>query len=179
MPVVDHVRNAVLALLLSWAIWPGPAEALPHSVELDPARTAIGFRAFAFGWIPVDGRFQHFHGTVDWDPDHPGQCTITVAVDVRSLVLVDARTRDFILSRDFLDAADWPVLTYHGLCHPQGVAGRLTLHGRTGEVRLVVTRNGGRVRAETVLDRTDWGMTAYPMLVGHAIEIEVSADLPE
>ena len=137
----------------------GPASAEPRVIDLDPAQTQILFLAWAFGILPVQG-------------------SLTISLDVSSLVMDDKDTRVFVISPEFLNVVDWPDITYQGTCQQPGIAGELRLHGVTRVLGLSVKREAGRFNAEATLRRADWGMTRHPMLVGPYVHIRISADLP-
>ena len=175
-PTTDRVRNLVIVLLvLARAL---PATAAPRSLPLDPQHAVIGFRAFAFGLVPVDGSFARFHGVLVYDTAAPDRCRVDVTVEVASLALDDATLRDDVLSPTLLDAAAFPILGYSGACQGDGIAGTLTMHGVTRPLALKILREGSNYAAQAALRRFDWGVTGQHLLAGPTVRIRVSTDLP-
>jgi len=162
----------VLALLL-----PRHSAAADVSVELLPGRSAIAFRAYGIGLLPLDGQFTHFHGRFSYDPEAPTHCAVALQVDVASLAVAPATVGETVLGPDFLDAAESPRLAYDGVCGIGGLTGRLTMHGVTRPFALTLDWAPDSLVAAGQLRRTDWGMTAMPILVGSTVRIEVSVRL--
>ncbi len=166
-----------LALVLPWH-GVTAAEAAEVSVELLPGRSSVGFRAYGFGLLPLDGQFTRFHGRFSYDPDAPTHCSVTFQVDVASLAMTPARFGEMVLGPDFLDAARFPALAYDGACGPGGLAGLLTMHGVTRPLTLTLDRRADAVVAVGRLRRADWGMTARPLLGGSTVRVTVTVPLP-
>jgi polyisoprenoid-binding protein YceI len=164
--------SAALALASSFGAW-----AEPRSLPLDPAHAEIGFRAYAFGMIPVDGTFSRFSGALTIDPAAPGACRVNVRVDVASLHMPDPAIRDDVLSANLLDAADFPTLIYDGACRGDVIDGTLTLHGTSRPLRLAIENAPARYTAEASLRRRDWGIAGRPLMAGATVRIRVSTTI--
>lgn len=163
---------AILALL------PAAACGEPRRLPLDPAHAAIGFRAYAFGLVPVEGSFTRFQGELLLDPADAGQCRVEVAVEVASLRMADSGMQQDVLSPQLLDAERFPTLGYRGACDGQGIAGLLTLHGVTRPLPLTVLRDGPAYTAQAVVNRFAWGIAGRRFLAGPTIRIRVSTAIP-
>jgi polyisoprenoid-binding protein YceI len=175
------MRSALLLVLLLLLLL-GPAAtramATPLRLTLDPAHAVVGFRAYEFGLVPVDGIFTRFHGRLLIDPAVPNSCQVDVTVEVASLRMSDPGILDDTLSPGLLNAAAFSTLRYRGSCDGHGIAGDLTLHGVTRPLFLITTREGDRYRAHASLQRTDWGITGQPVLAGRNVRISVSTTVP-
>jgi polyisoprenoid-binding protein YceI len=167
--------TAVACLLL--AVPTAHARAAPLRIELAPATSEVDIRAYGLGMLPLDGQFARFHGWFIYDPGDPAACQVDLTVEVASLSMSDASTRDTVIGPDFMDAAHFPSLAYTGACQPSGLQGMLGLHGVTRAFGLSLTRTPQRVVAKGELRRADWGMTAMPFLAGQTVRIVVSAPL--
>jgi polyisoprenoid-binding protein YceI len=172
------VRPLLIPLFLLLAASVAGAEAAPRRIELGPATSEVDIRAYALGLLPLDGRFVHFHGWFVYDPDDRSVCQVDLNVEVASLAMSDAPTRDTVIGPDFMDAAQFPSLAFTGACQPQGIGGTLGLHGVTRPFSLSLSWAPNRVVAEGELHRADWGMTAMPIFAGPTVRIVVSAPLP-
>jgi len=166
----------VLAAAL-WAASGHPAHAQPRDLPLDPAHAEIGFRAYAFGVIPIDGVFSRFSGRLSIDPGAPDRCHVTIDVEVASLRLADPALREDALSEAMLDARDFPYMAYDGVCRGDGIEGTLTLHGTARPLRLSVTNAPPRYSADAAVRRRDWGIVGRPLLAGQTVRIRVSTTI--
>ena len=171
-PVRQRIALAALTVALAT-----PAASAPVSVLLTPATAAIGFRAYELGLIPVDGQFARFGGALEYDDAAPGQCRVTVTVQVASLILANDAMRRRTLAPGMLDAAAFPTLAFTGACRDSGLEGSLTLHGVTRPLRLDVVRDGPGFGAQAALRRTDWGIDGLKLLAGDTIRIQVRTRL--
>ena len=167
--------TAVACLLLAAPLT--NAEAASLRIELAPTTSEVAIRAYGLGLLPLDGRLARFHGWFTYDPSDPASCQVNLTVEVASLVMSDASTRDTVIGPDFMDAAQFPSLAYTGTCRAPGILGMLGLHGVTRPFALSLSWGPPRVIAEGELHRADWGMTAMPILAGQTVRIVVSAPL--
>lgn len=164
-------------MLCARAAW-----AAPQTLTITPDNTEIGFRVYVFGFIPLDGHFTRFSGTLTLDPADPGQCRIAVRVVTASLVMPDAKAERMALGEDFLNASAYPALLYDGGCRaqpggPPRLDGQLGMRGLTGALAFSLARTGQRFEVEATLQRDQWGMTAHPMLAGGRVRIRVTTAL--
>jgi len=155
---------------------------------LDSERTTVGFTARALGF-PVRGRFSSVVGSIDIAED-PRQSQVTARVGTASVQTGNAWRDTHITGADFLDAADHPVLRFQSTrLHPadQGrwtIAGNLTIRGVTSpvtfEARCLGWSSGGqrlRVAATTTLDRADFGVRGYRLLIADAVVVTIQAEV--
>lgn len=162
-----------VVLIFMLAVLPALAAAAPW--RLDPATEVTVDVAWEGRVVPV--RFPELSGAIDFDAEHPerARATISVAAGAASTgaAVVDALVR----SRDYLDAARYPSITFRlDRLTPVSktaaeVVGRITLRGVTRPVgfRAEVVRygpaagDGGRFEAgfdlEGRIDRTEFGST--------------------
>jgi polyisoprenoid-binding protein YceI len=145
---------------------------------IDPAHTLVEFSAKHMMITTVKGRFADVRGTLSIDEGRPAASLVEIELAAAS---IDTRTeqRDqHLRSADFLDAANFPVITFRsrrieGAALRQGselrVTGDLTIRGVTRDVTLEATYEGsGRdpwggervsFSATTKIDRRDFGLT--------------------
>jgi polyisoprenoid-binding protein YceI len=171
------MHRFLLLAILSLAALTAAAVAAPRRVELAPPGSAVGFRAYGLGLLPLDGQFARFRGWLTYDPEQPAVCQVNLAVEVASLAMSDAGTRDLVVGPDFMDASNHPLMVYAGTCQPSGLGGTLDLRGVNRPFGLSLTWRADRVVAVGQLHRADWGMTAMPILAGPIIRIEVTVPL--
>ncbi|MGH8182347.1 MAG: YceI family protein, partial [Rhodanobacteraceae bacterium] len=131
-----------------------------------------------------------------FDPDDWGASKVVADIDTASADLGDKGWDGAVTGRNFLDAATFPLAHFESLkvaktgANTGVIDGKLTLHGVTLPVRVdfTVNRVGMTVFGfETIagfsghakLDRTQFGMTAFPKAIGTevTIRLEIEATL--
>ena len=91
----------------------------------------------------VKGAFTGVKGTVQYDPDAPETSSVQVDIDASTINTLDPTRDTHLKSADFLDAAQFPVITFKSARverHRDGlrIHGDLTVHGVTRPVTLDV-----------------------------------------
>jgi polyisoprenoid-binding protein YceI len=168
--------------------------------QIDKTHVNVEFAVRHLMISTVKGRFGDVGGTVAFDPADPSATAIEVQIPVES---VDTRHPDrdaHLRSPDFLDAARYPVISFHGqrmrgdVNGTFDVIGDLTIHGVTREVTLRVVAEGrgpdpfsegerAGFSATTTIDRRDFGLTWNKALetggfaVGHEVKITIDLEL--
>lgn len=132
-----------LLLALSLAL---PATALADTYTIDPNHTSIYFAINHLGFSTVYGRFDKFSGkiSIDWQT---GTGTADVTVDAGSVDTNVAKRDDHLRSPDFLNAMEFPQITFKSSAVKVGeggtsgtVEGQLTMNGVTRPVSLEVSQ---------------------------------------
>jgi polyisoprenoid-binding protein YceI len=174
---VTRVRATIvlLALLAAWI--GGSAQAVQRRVRLTPPESAVTFRAYGMGLLPVDASFTVFDGWLTYDPDDRPSCRVELRVQTASLTTADLSVLSTIAGPDFLDVGSFPTLDYTGTCQADGLGGMLAMHGVTRPFALSLDWTANGVVAEGRLVRADWGMTARPLLGGRTVRIRVAVPL--
>ncbi|HEX8803793.1 MAG TPA: YceI family protein [Acidimicrobiales bacterium] len=170
---------------------------LPGTYALDVAHSHVGFMVRHMMVAKVRGRFTAFSGAVVV-ADDLASSTVEVEIDTASIDTRDETRDGHLRSPDFLDAEQYPTITFvtTGVTPVGGteytVHGDLTVHGVTRPVDLDVTYEGiaqdpwGNHRlgftATTEIDREDFGLSwnqaleTGGVLVGKAVKIEIEAE---
>lgn len=187
-PIAARPPAPLAAGLLACALagsWPAaPARAQPVALRVEPPSTEIAFRAYGVGFLPIDGAFGRFSGTLRLDPADPAACAIEVEADVASLAMPDRAMTEDALGPDLLDAPRFPRFAYRGECRAGAARGAptlqgvLTLHGVTRALAFQVSREGGRFVATAMMRRAEWGMGARRLLAGPEVRIRFTTTLP-
>ena len=167
--------------------------------KLDTAHTVVSFTAKHMMITKVRGIFKGVTGSIDFDEANPAASSVSVMIPAPTVETGMARRDDHLRSADFLDAENYPTITFTSTSiAPQGerwaIAGDLTIRGVTRPVVLDTERLGivsgmdGRrhagFEATTKIKRAEWGLTwnmgleAGGWLVSDdvTIELEVAAD---
>ena len=133
-------------------------------------------------------------GSVTWDPGSPGDASVSVGADARSLVADPERLREkhgletslpddkraevqsTMESEEQMDVQRYPEMSFQSTRVTPGgdgfieIVGDLTLHGRTREVSFRTTPRveGNVLRADAEIDflQTDFGIEPYSSFLG-------------
>jgi polyisoprenoid-binding protein YceI len=165
--------------------------------KVDPAHTNAGFTVSHL-FTSVQGRFDRFSGSIEFDPDQPEQTAVRGSIDASSINTNNEKRDKHLRSSDFFDVEKYPTLDFEstGIRDIAGkrakLEGKLTIHGVTRSVVLDVTFKGqgkdpwGNVRAGFAatlnINRKDYGLNwnqaleTGGFLVGDEVEIRIDAE---
>ncbi|WP_433871800.1 YceI family protein [Saccharopolyspora sp. CA-218241] len=174
-------------------------EQLTGQYALDPTHTRIGFVTRHAMVTKVRGAFNDFEGTATIDGANPSASSVALRIKVDSIDTRNADRDGHLRTNDFLDAAEYPEITFTSTAIEQtgdnsyDVTGDLTIKGVTRSVTVPFSYEGqaqdpfGNVRigleGSVVINRKDFGLTwnaaleTGGVLVGEKVtlELEVSA----
>ncbi len=183
----------VLALVLGYA-----ASGHAANWKVDQSHTTVGF-SVSHLFTSVQGRFDAFSGTIQFDPEKPGAAVIRATVEAASINTNNAKRDKHLRTADFFDIEKFPTLSFEsssgvtGMQENRGkLAGNLTIHGVTKAVVFDVAFRGqgkdpwGNVRAgfaaNVTINRRDYGLDwnevleTGGLLVGEEVEIRIDAE---
>ncbi|MGN6790490.1 MAG: YceI family protein [Rhodanobacteraceae bacterium] len=171
----------------------GLAHAHPLDYRIDTVHSQVLFSADHDGYSKPVGRLAIARGWLRFDPDDWSASRVVADIDLASADLGDKGWDAAVTGRNFLDAAQFPFAHFESERvtktgeHTGTVEGKLTLRGVSLPVQVEFTVN--RVGAtlfgfETIagfsgrakLDRTKFGMTAFPKAVGTAVSIRLEIE---
>lgn len=180
--------RVLLALLPLLAVGAAPPA---YRYQLDCARSAIDARVTVMGFAHKSAQFPKMSGGIVLSPDRLDAMRLDVAVDARALSTKDKSVEDQLKSEDFLDVTRHPTVSFSGermtMTGPATatVEGQLTARGVTRPAALQVTfakppalatgHEPVQISARTTIDRRQFGMTAYSMVVGKNVTITINA----
>lgn len=167
--------------------------------KIDPAHTHVEFSVRHLMIATVKGRFADLSGTVTLDEADPRHSEVDVTIAAASIDTREPQRDAHLRSADFLDAEQFPTLSFRSTRVEPGpdggytIVGNLTIRGVSKEVALAVTTEG-RARdpwggersgfsATTKIKRTDFGLTwnqaleTGGVLVGDDVKITIDAEL--
>ncbi len=165
--------------------------------DFDLSHSSIGFHVRHLMISKVHGRFTSWTGALQLDSADPTKSHVEVQIDAASIDTKEPKRDDHLRSADFLDAANFPQLTFKSTRVARdgdelAVDGELTIHGVTRPVHLKVEPAGqvkdpwGGTRtgfsAKTTISRKDFGLTWNQLLeaggvaVGDKIEISLEIE---
>lgn len=167
--------------------------------QIDASHTHIQFTVRHMMISRVRGFFESYEGTVDFDEENPENTQVEVTIDAASINTRDQQRDNHLRSPDFLNAVEYPQLTFKSKRVEQTgkdkgrLIGDLTIRDITHEVVLNVefigkakspwgTESAG-FNASTSINRKDWGLTwnqaleTGGVLVGDEIKIDIELEI--
>ncbi|WP_225206492.1 YceI family protein [Novosphingobium huizhouense] len=191
-----RLLGSALLLAAFLVIVPRPAASAqpgPLRYTLDAAASSVHARVGFFGIASKTARFPAMSGGIELDPERLGTIRLEVLLDARALEAGDTVTLARLKGPDFFDVEHYPAVRFLGhrmsMTGPVSatIDGDLTARGVTRPARLAVTftnppaqasgRQPLRLSARTTIDRTAFGMTAYPLIVSRKVTITIDAQM--
>lgn len=160
---------------------------------IDEAQSQVSAKVAFFSLASTTARFPKVSGGITLSPDAPQRIDLIVSIDATSLTAPDGITLARLKGPAFFDVAQHPTIIFRGNAmrltsdDTAIVDGQITARGVTRPATLAVRFTAppwgsGRRRSlvmdgETVIDRRDFGMTSYPVVVGRMVTISIRAML--
>jgi polyisoprenoid-binding protein YceI len=158
---------------------------------LDPNHTQVVFTVSHMGFSNYTGLFSGASGDLTLDPKAAAASTLNVSVPVASVMTTSPKLDAELKSAQWIDAAQFPVMTFVSTkVVPDGadkatVTGDLTLHGVTKPIVLSVTFVGAGTNplskkltvgfeATGEIKRSDFGVKTYVPLIGDALHLTIA-----
>jgi len=167
---------------------PAVAQAAMHAYRYDPVHSQVVFSIDHDGYSRPFGRMRIASGWLRFDPDDWSRSSTSLEIDLGSVDMGDAKWNAAVCGGTLLDCAHHRYAHFdstsverkdatHGVLH-----GRLTLHGVTRPIDVPFTLNrvGATIfglhtvagfSATAALDRTDFGIAAFPHAIGHGVAV--------
>ena len=190
---MSSIRLPSFCLLLGLLL-PIAAVARPASYALDPVHTRVLFAVSHAGFSHALGTVSGSTGTLVFDPDDWTTAQLQVSIPIAQFDLGDAKWNHAVAARNLLDVQAHPVATFASTrIEPKdpthaAVCGTLQLRGVEHEVCMDVTLNQLKrhplppfhrtagFSATATLSRKDFGITAWPSVIGDNIELRIEAE---
>ena len=189
MPLPRRLAIALLAFALPLAT---NAQAVRY--EFDPVHTRVLFAVSHAGFSQAMGTVSGSSGELWFDPDDWSSTKLTVEVPLERLDMGDAKWTKAVLAANLLDGKDHPVARFastrieaRDATHAR-VCGDLGLHGVTRDTCMDVTfnqlkrhplppfRRTAGFSATATLSRKDFGITAWPGVIGDEVQLRIEAE---
>lgn len=162
-----------------------------YRYQIDPARSMVSAKVGFMGITSKTARFPRMTGRIALSPERLDTIDLDVELDARRLQAGDSVTLGRLKGKDFFDVDHYPTVRFAGRnmqmtgATTATVAGEVTARGVTRPAMLAVTfrdppakvsgRDAVEFSARTVIDRREFGMTAYSALVGRKVTITIQA----
>jgi len=185
----------ILLSLLGILVFGNTAQAATYKV--DPDHTAVSFKIRHL-FSNVQGTFNKFEGTIDYEPGKPDSWKTSGTIDTASINTNVEQRDKHLRSADFFDVAKYPAIIFKSGAVKEATAtsakieGVLTMHGVEKPVVLNVEIHGvgkdpwGNVRAgftaTTKINRKEFGLNwnealeTGQLLVGEEVMITLEAE---
>lgn len=162
-----------------------------YRYQIDTTRSEVSAKVGFFGIASKTARFPQMSGRIALSPEKLDTIDLDVEIDARRLTAGDSVTLARLKGKDFFDVERYPTVRFAGkqmqMTGPvtATVAGEVTARGVTRPATLAVTfrdpparvtgRDPVELTARTVIDRREFGMTAYSAIVGKKVTITIKA----
>jgi polyisoprenoid-binding protein YceI len=165
--------------------------------KIDPSHSNVEFAVKHLMISTVKGQFADVEGEIVIADGEPSRSSVNATLKAASIDTRTGQRDDHLRSADFLDAANFPEITFKstritGDASEFKVTGNLTIRGVTREITLDATNEGsgkdpwGGERigfsAKTKLDRRDFGLTwnqaieAGGVVVGNDVKVSIEIE---
>jgi polyisoprenoid-binding protein YceI len=187
-------RSSSLVLVALGLVWPVSTPAAAAQTWLiDPAHSTAQFTARHFGIVPVVGTIPFVKGQVQLDPGSQVPAGASAELDAAKLDTHNGDRDADLRSEHFFNVRATPSITFLATkisgTDPNHftIAGDLTMHGQTHAVlfNAHVAGAGKSPRGQSLIayeatatiDRTEWGMTYGPMIVGNNVDLTLNVEV--
>lgn len=187
--IVNTRRIALTLSLLLATAFAGPG----YRYQLEGASSAVSARVSFLGLGSKTARFPAMRGSIRISPDRLDAIDLDVELDARAMTAGSKSDTEYLRGKSFFDVANHPAVRFSGrrmaMTGPTTarVEGQITARGVTRPAVLAVTfreapakvtgREPVELTATTAINRKDFGMTAYSMIVGKKVAITIRARL--
>ncbi|QOY62241.1 polyisoprenoid-binding protein [Lysobacter sp. H21R4] len=162
--------------------------------NLDPVHTRVMFAVSHAGFSQALGTVSGSTGTLVFDPDDWQRTRLQASVPLARADLGDPDWNRAVLAPRLLDVEAYPAASFtsdSAVASDSGgirVCGELSLHGVTRPLCMDVTVNAVKrhpmppfrrtagFSATAVLSRSDFGITAWPSVIGDEVTIRIEAE---
>lgn len=187
-------RRRFCALATAGLVAPAlPALAAPIAYDVDPARTKVGF-GVQFRGNPFFGTMPVRSANLALDFIDIRQSRITVVIDASQIRMGIFFATNAVRGPALLDVARHPTMIFHGSLQPgattrevimtgdvtiKGITAPLTLRTQLSQDRSTIGQGNPplTIQMNGVVDRRDFGLTAYPSLVGPNITLDIQSKI--
>ncbi|MDR9417816.1 YceI family protein [Gracilimonas sp.] len=165
---------------------------------IDKAHSAINFEVTHF-FTPVNGQFNNYESTINFDPENLDESMIDVKIMVNSVDTKNERRDGHLKTDDFFNAEKWPHISFKSNSIEQTgeneyvANGTLTIKDVSKEISLPFELLGimdnpmeegtmvAGITASTVIDRTEYtvgtGDWASDAVIGDEVTIDLNLEL--
>jgi polyisoprenoid-binding protein YceI len=178
------IRLAVVALTLCGLAGAAQAQGVPYVIDSKHSEVLFSYSMTLSSGV---GRFTSVAGSASIDDAVQQNTTVQAVIDTRTLRAPVSMAQGELRGTDFFDVAVYPQMLFKSrsvrpkTATSAEIIGDITVKGITRPIVLQATlqppgAGGAReFRAKTRINRNDFRMTAYAILVGDTVDIEIRA----
>lgn len=163
----------------------------PEVWSVDPVHSTAQFTARHFGIVPVIGTIPIRSASVKLNPGEQVPVAVSADLDLTKVDTHNDMRDNDLRSPHYFDVATSPTMHFvstkiEGDPKQFTITGDLTMHGATHPVTLSaqVVGAGKSPRGRSIIayaatgtiDRTQWGMTYGPLIVGNNIDLSINVE---
>jgi len=165
----------------------------PGSYELDDTHAYLSFSYSHLGLSNPQIHFADFVANLELSGNDMSQSQVSITIDAASLDSAIPELDDDLKGADFFDVANYPEITFQSTAYEETsdssgrLTGDLSVRGVTKPVTLDVTINSAAMNplnrremigfsATGILNRSDYGLTAYAPLIGDELSLTVQVE---
>lgn len=184
--------NKTLFIALASVLSLHAAKATEEIYQIDTSHSSVNFSIRHFV-AKTTGSFNQFSGTIHVDTEDMSRSHVEAIITVGSVDTADEKRDAHLNADDYFHSAKFPLIEFKSTNWAAtekddvfAVTGDLTMLGITREVILQVHllgfgpgRNGAYLsgwEATTVIDRSDWGLTAGAPAIGNEVDITINIE---
>lgn len=187
--IVNTRRIAFALTLLLATASAGPV----YRYQLDGSASVVSARVSFLGLGHKTARFPAMRGSIKITPDRLDAIDLDVELDARAMTAGGKTDTEYLKGKAFFDVANHSTVRFSGrrmaMTGPltARVDGQISARGVTRPAVLAVTfrdppaKANGRepihLTATTTINRKDFGMTSYSMIIGKKVAITIQARL--
>lgn len=183
-----RLRLALLPMLAALMI--ANAASVPQRYTLDASASNVSARVPFFGLASKTARFPRMEGAVTIVPGAPEKAVIDVTFDATAIEAPDSVTLARLRGEKFFWVEKYPTIRFIGrslrlTSATRGtVSGELTARGVTRPANLTVSFDADPLAkagkpvsftGTTTIDRREFGMKSYQLIVGNKVDITLKA----
>jgi len=183
-----RLRLALLPMLA--ALMLANAASVPQRYTLDASASNVSARVPFFGLASKTARFPRMEGAVTIVPGAPEKAVIDVTFDATAIEAPDSVTLARLRGEKFFWVEKYPTIRFIGrslrlTSATRGtVSGELTARGVTRPANLTVSFDADPLAkagkpvsftGTTTIDRREFGMKSYQLIVGNKVDITLKA----
>ncbi len=186
------MRNSLTVVLFAAAALPLSAIAAMQTWTVDPVHSTAQFTARHFGIVPVIGTIPIQSAAVKLNEGSPIPVSVSAILDPTQLDTHNSMRDGDLRSDHFFDVTTYPAMTFsstkitgtdpkqftiqgdltmRGQSHPVTLAAQVIASGKSPKGREIIAYG-----ATGTIDRTQWGMTFGPMIVGNSVDISLNIE---
>jgi polyisoprenoid-binding protein YceI len=162
-----------------------------ETYQADPVHSSVVFRVKHMNTAYFWGRFNEITGNFALDSADPSLVKLDFQVKADTIDTGNAKRDQHLKSPDFLNAAQYPTITFASKSVEKSgnaylVTGEMTMHGVTKPITVQLTPTGtgkgptgaeiGGIEANVTIRQSDFGITKMAAMLGDNVWINISVE---